>query len=320
MSRRSLCWSLRTGRRRPPALASRRLGRVSFPVSCAAEASRRFERAMAVLHSFWWEEGERAFGAVLEADSDLLHGPLGSRAQRVGQPLRRRAVGRGALPMEPPRSLAPPRPSRLRTPREQGFVNGGRGALPRRRGDVECGCGFNPMPTPWPVSTGIIPGDTEVIIYYALALVATAPRTDTTFAQQRRAIALLDPLYEEPPRPPRPGALHHSFDRFTAPGRPRPECRAGATRVSLPRRRTPSTCRRTSSCDSACGTRQSPPTGTSFNAGDGARQGDRVRWTATRHGLHALDYAVYGYLQRGQDSAHAAPSPARRALKIPPAQ
>ena len=45
-----------------------RLGRVSFPVSCTAEAGRRFEQAMAVLHSFWWEEGERAFGAVLEAD------------------------------------------------------------------------------------------------------------------------------------------------------------------------------------------------------------------------------------------------------------
>ena len=46
-----------------------RLGRVVFPVSCAPEAQRRFERAMAVLHSFWWEEGPHAFGAVLEADS-----------------------------------------------------------------------------------------------------------------------------------------------------------------------------------------------------------------------------------------------------------
>src|SRR5688572_16195925 len=45
------------------------LGRVIFPVSCAPEARIRFERAMAVLHSFWWEEGERAFRAVLDADS-----------------------------------------------------------------------------------------------------------------------------------------------------------------------------------------------------------------------------------------------------------
>ena len=32
-----------------------RLGKVTFPVSCAPEARRRFERAMAVLHSFWWD-------------------------------------------------------------------------------------------------------------------------------------------------------------------------------------------------------------------------------------------------------------------------
>ena len=41
-----------------------RLGRVVFPVSCTREAQHRFERAMAALHSFWWEEGPHAFGAV----------------------------------------------------------------------------------------------------------------------------------------------------------------------------------------------------------------------------------------------------------------
>ncbi len=46
-----------------------KLGRVTFPVSCTPAAQRRFEHAMAVLHSFWWEEGDRAFGDVLEADS-----------------------------------------------------------------------------------------------------------------------------------------------------------------------------------------------------------------------------------------------------------
>lgn len=32
-----------------------RLGRVVFPVSCSPEARRRFEHAMAALHSFWWK-------------------------------------------------------------------------------------------------------------------------------------------------------------------------------------------------------------------------------------------------------------------------
>ena len=32
-----------------------KLGRVVFPVSCTPAARQRFEHAMAVLHSFWWE-------------------------------------------------------------------------------------------------------------------------------------------------------------------------------------------------------------------------------------------------------------------------
>ena len=45
------------------------LGRVGFPVSCNEEARTRFERAMALLHSFWWEEGDRAFRGVAVADT-----------------------------------------------------------------------------------------------------------------------------------------------------------------------------------------------------------------------------------------------------------
>jgi hypothetical protein len=37
-----------------------RLGRVVFPGSCSAADQQRFEHAMAVLHSFWWEEGDNA--------------------------------------------------------------------------------------------------------------------------------------------------------------------------------------------------------------------------------------------------------------------
>ena len=58
------------------------------------------------------------------------------------------------------------------------------------------------------------PSDLEVAIYHALALLATAPRTDTTFAQQRRAIAILDPLFAQHPGPSRPGPLCHPRDRL----------------------------------------------------------------------------------------------------------
>src|SRR5688572_32557549 len=45
------------------------LGRVEFPVSCSADAPQRFSRAMALLHSFWWESAQRAFREVAAVDS-----------------------------------------------------------------------------------------------------------------------------------------------------------------------------------------------------------------------------------------------------------
>src|SRR5438132_733746 len=54
-----------------------RLGKVHFPVSCSAAAQKEFERAVAILHSFWYEESERAFGAAIAADPSCAMGYWG---------------------------------------------------------------------------------------------------------------------------------------------------------------------------------------------------------------------------------------------------
>src|SRR5215213_8101289 len=47
---------------------SEQLGRVNFKVSCTPEAQKKFNRAAAWLHSFEYEEAERAFAEVTAAD------------------------------------------------------------------------------------------------------------------------------------------------------------------------------------------------------------------------------------------------------------
>src|SRR5260370_33295275 len=74
------------------------IGRVVFPTSCRPEAQQRFERAMALLHSFWWEESPRAFRAVAAADSSCALGVLGARTEPVGQPAHRRSGGGAPRP------------------------------------------------------------------------------------------------------------------------------------------------------------------------------------------------------------------------------
>src|SRR5260370_25994999 len=49
-------------------LTAAQLGTVSFPVSCAPSVEKRFERGVALLHSFWYEEAEREFQQITKDD------------------------------------------------------------------------------------------------------------------------------------------------------------------------------------------------------------------------------------------------------------
>jgi hypothetical protein len=50
------------------ASAQEKLGNVSFPTSCDRKVQTQFDRAVAMLHSFWFQQGEKAFREVLERD------------------------------------------------------------------------------------------------------------------------------------------------------------------------------------------------------------------------------------------------------------
>src|SRR5258705_3242388 len=50
--------------------ASEKLGRVNFTVSCKPAARIQFNRATALLHSFWYAEAEKAYAGVAETDPD----------------------------------------------------------------------------------------------------------------------------------------------------------------------------------------------------------------------------------------------------------
>ena len=58
-----------------------------------------------------------------------------------------------------------------------------------------------------------IPEDREAAIFYALALIATAPPADKTYASQKKAAEILNRI--QPEEPDHPGIAHyliHSYD------------------------------------------------------------------------------------------------------------
>src|SRR6266849_727482 len=64
--------------------APEQLGRISFANSCASAAQPSFERAVALLHSFWWQEGEKTFREVLERDPNCAIAAWGIATILIG--------------------------------------------------------------------------------------------------------------------------------------------------------------------------------------------------------------------------------------------
>src|SRR5262245_17918686 len=54
-----------------------KLGTVHFPISCSPEAQQQFDQADAMLHSFWYEEAQKAFTQVTVTDPGCAMGYWG---------------------------------------------------------------------------------------------------------------------------------------------------------------------------------------------------------------------------------------------------
>jgi hypothetical protein len=275
-----------------------RLGRVVFPVSCAPEAQRRFEHAMAVLHSFWWEEGDHAFGAVLAADSTCGMAHWGLALNAWGNPFAGGPTGPGLAKGAEAAARASALPGR--TPRERGFIAAS-AALYRDADATANAARLKAYADTMARLYRDLPGDTEVAIYHALAQLATASKTDTTFAQQRRAVAILEPLFAR--HPDHPGLAHYVIHATDSPRLARLGLTA-ARRYARIAPAAPHAQHMPSHIFVRLGLWEETVSSNwkSYTAG-----GEHAKAAGlpgvTPEQLHALDYAVYGYLQRGQDSA-----------------
>ena len=276
----------------------RQLGRVTFPVSCNPEAQRRFEHAMAVLHSFWWQEGGRAFNSVLEADPDCAMAHWGLALNAWGNPFAGGPSGPALTRGTEAARRASSHPSQ--SPRERGFIAAG-AALYRNAEASSNALRLKAYADTMARLYRDFPNDTEVAIYHALALVATAPRTDTTFARQKQAAAILDPLFARYPE--HPGLAHYVIHTTDSP-------RLAALGLHAARRyaRIAPSAPHAQHMPSHIFVRLGLWDETiasnweSYRAGIAHAKASGLSG-GTGEELHALDYAVYGYLQQGQDSA-----------------
>src|SRR5436190_948945 len=253
---------------------------------------------MALLHSFWWEEGARAFRAVAAADSTCAMAYWGLALNYWGNPFVGGPVGEdlrhGAAATVVGLALSAP------TARERGFLAAA-GALYR---DYETTPNSGRLQAYSDTLARVyrdFPDDPEVAIYYALSLVATASPTDTTFSRQRQAAAILNPLFRRFPE--HPGLAHyiiHANDspqlaslgldaarRYAQIAPSAPHAQHMPSHIFI----------RLGLWDESIAANQR-----SLDAGIEYARVQHLKGVASEQ-FHALDYMVYGYLQEGRDSA-----------------
>jgi tetratricopeptide (TPR) repeat protein len=272
-----------------------RLGSVSFRTSCGADAQRHFERGLALLHSFWFDEGERAFRAAAAADSGCAIAYWGVAMTQLGNPLvgvvapARAAAGLAAA--ERGLALAP------RTPRERAYVEAA-AALYRGHDSVPLRPRMLAYEEAMRRAHEQSPDDDEAAIFYALALIANAPPTDTTFARQKRAAELLVPRFRRFPQ--HPGLAHYIIHAYDSP-RLAHLAEDAARRYAQIAPAAPHAQHMPSHIFTRLGMWDESIASNTASAAAMLREEDT---TSTRRiageRLHAYDYMTYAYLQEGR--------------------
>jgi tetratricopeptide (TPR) repeat protein len=277
--------------RQAPA-SEQRLGTVSFDTSCSAPAEKRFDRAVALLHSFEFAPAIEAFNDVARADPSCAIAYWGVALASWGNPF---AAGQKA-------------PAQIR--RGQDAIDEGRrigAGSERENAYISAAAELYRDAAHRDQQTRVVayrdamaalvaayPEDMEAAIFYALALAQSASPTDKTYADLRKAGAILEPLFAT--HPDHPGLAHyiiHSYDVPSLASRALDSawCYARIAPSS------PHALHMPSHTFTRLGFWQPSIDANIASSAAARREG------ATAEELHATDYEVYAYLQTGQDAA-----------------
>jgi hypothetical protein len=197
------------------------VGTVKFPTSCSATVQAQFERAVAMLHSFWYEEAGRAFQSIAETDPRCSMAWWGV-AMSLWHPLwpgtpDAEALKKGLAAITQAKSITG------NTGRERDYI----AALATFYGDY-ANIDHRTRTLAYEKSMQEVAQrytyDREASVFYSLALLATAPPTDKTFANQRKAGEILEKVFAEQPNHPGVGALPHPQLRQSGARRAWPAC------------------------------------------------------------------------------------------------
>ena len=189
------------------------LGKVTFPTSCDPKVQPSFERAVAMLHSFWYSAGEQAFREVLKADPQCAIATWGIASILMSNPL----AGQGASPKGAEAAQAAIDEGRrigAKTERERDYIEAVAAyykdfsTRPERERQVARAKAYEALAQKYKT-------DDEAQIFYALYLAGTQTQADQTYAAYLKAAAILEDEFRK--YPDHPGVAHYLIHSYDAP-------------------------------------------------------------------------------------------------------
>jgi hypothetical protein len=275
-------------------LTEQEVGSVQFATSCRPELSRQFNRAVALLHSFQYEQARTAFAEIASRDPHCAMAEWGVAMSHYHGLWENGDPSAGRLALNKAQQIAASNDQT--TARETAYID----ALAEIYGEdgrnaYAHGHSFEQKMAALETA---YPRDDEAAIFHALTLAITAPKTDKTFTNQRKCGEILEPIFAKQPH--HPGVAHyliHCYDNpaLAVKGLPAARVYAQIAPASSHANHMPSHLfTRVGSWDE------------SVNSNVKSAELAAATEVSSNHGeardqrLHAMDYLEYAYLQSGR--------------------
>jgi len=191
--------------------ANKQFGAVSFDLSCSEKIKKDFELAMALLHSFEYDEAEKVFAKVIDKEPGCAMAYWGvamSNYHPLWVPPTQPELEKGSKAIAIARSIS------QKSAKESAYIEAL--ALFYKDWDQK---DHRTRSTSYEKAMELIytdyPEDFEAAIFYALSLIASADPTDKTFSKQKKAGDILNARY--PNQPEHPGIIHYTIHTYDSP-------------------------------------------------------------------------------------------------------
>ncbi len=272
-------------------------GDVNFALSCNYDVREIFNTATALLHSFEYDEAEKAFVQVLDADPECAMAYWGLAMSILNHP----KFGPSKKGFEKASKILEISEFVYKTTKEEDYLNAVSTYYNNNWNNTTHLIRAKKMEIPMKQLYEKYRDDKEAAIFYALSLFATANSKDKTYAKQRKAGQILESIF--PDQPNHPGIAHYIIHHYDHPELAKLALNtarryADIAPASAHAQHMPSHIfTRLGLWDESIESNLNSASSAQCYAGETNMDG---HWSRE---IHAMDYLVYAYLQKGDNNS-----------------